>query len=406
MPRIHQSAAKHEQISVSRLRHGMLLVVSGILLTVAGFAFAVYVPVRWLENQVLTSDNWAAYASKLPKNYDVSWALADVITKQIFKNVPIEQRVSEALPPRAAFLAGSLSDQLQGRTTNIVQKTVSSDTFGSLWAGANRLAMERFLSNARMGQAPLANAVDERFNIDLSAIRPILQQRLVSESSISPALQERSRQAIAVTADLQTRRERLWQAVRTTDFIYAVLPALFIMSTLGFLVFASHRRRAVITLASVIIGLLLLELILVKYVSQQVVDQVRNAAYIPAVSYIYDSLVASLRAAIGYSLVLWLVVLIVGFIAGPARWAVGLRRFLNLDAIPNSRPVLWWYGVRASIARYRFVLWGVILGAALVYLAFFAAVSSIVLVNSLLLVLAGIFLVQLLADLRMPAAKT
>lgn len=376
--------------------------VAGIFLVVSSIAFVSYLGTRWVERQVLTADNWVSYASNLPKNPDVSWALADVVSKQLFTNVPIEQKVAEALPPRAEFLAAPLSDQIQARTVKLVQRVEASDTFRSLWAGANRLAIERFLANARSDKAPLSARINDKFNIDISSIKPALQKRLGSQANLSPALQEKSQQALAVTADLQTKRERLWQTVRTTDFIHAILPAVFLVSVLGMLVFTVERRRSFILLSAVTIILLLVGLIAVKYGRQQVLDQVRNEPYIPAVSYIFDSLVATLRHSIFYALGFWAAVFIGCVVAGPAHWTVRLRDFLHLGNLKVSKPASWWHSVRAFVARYRVALWSGITALVLLYLAFGGSTAASNVVNSILLAVSGMFLVQLLADRRSP----
>jgi hypothetical protein len=377
--------------------------IAGLFLAISSLAFALFIATQWVENQILTADNWVSYASQLPKNPAVSKAIADVVTKQIYTNVPIEQKVKEALPPRAAFLAGPLSDQLQTRTVSLVQKVESSDTFNNLWTGANRLAITRFLTNARSNKSPVSAKVHDKFNVDISSIKPVLQKRLGDQASISPALQQKSQQALSITADLQAKRERLWQAVRTIDFIHAILPAVFLVSFLGMLVFASRRRRAFIILAGITIVLVLAELIAIKYGRQQIIDQVQNKPYIPAVSHIFDSLIVTLKDSLFWALGLLAAAIIICILAGPARWAERLRQLLRLDRLTAKRPAQYWSAVRGFAAVYRSALWGALAAFALLYLAFGSSTSVSGLVNCVLLAVSGIFLVQLLADKRVTA---
>jgi len=214
---------------------------------------------------------------------------------------------------------------------------------------------------------------------------------------LSPALQEKSQHLIAIRTDLQTRRERLWQFIRTVDFLYAVLPAVFAAGFLGLLVFAGQRRQNVLALVGVSIALLLIVLILIKYSRGRLVDEVRNPPYIPAATHIYDSLVAGLRQALLYGLAFWIAVWVLCWAGGSSRAAVAFRKFLRLPELAKSRPGGWWQNLRAFAARQRAWLWLGIAGLVLLYLAFAATVSAAVVTNTVLVAVCGGLTIQLLA---------
>lgn len=375
-------------------------ILAGIFLVVASLVFAVYALVWWTERQILTSDNWVSYSSQLPKNPDVANALADKITGQIFANVPVEEKVSEVMPSQAGFLAPPLTDQLQIRTTGLVTNTIESNTFQSVWTGANRLAIDRILTQARQDRPTESEKVSEKFNVNLSGIQPLIRERIDSDSPISPALQEGGQKVYAVTTDLKVARENIRNFVRTTDALYAVLPAVFLASFLGMLAYTADRRRALITLSIISIVLLLIELVAIRYGRHQVLAQVGNSQYIPAVSFIYDSLLSNLRLIIGYSITIWTIIAVLAVAAGNSAWAVSLRKTLKIYDLSGNRFITWFRRVRSSILRYRFIIWGVIAGLTLVYLAFIGSVTAISIINSILLGLSLIFLTQILADSR------
>jgi hypothetical protein len=381
-------------------------ILASAFLIIASLVFAAYALIWWTERQILTSDNWVSYSSELPKNPDVANALADKITGQIFANVPVEEKVSEALPPRASFLAAPLTDQLQIRTTSLVAQAIESDTFQSVWTGANRLAIDRVLTQARQDNPSAAEKASEKFNVDLSSIQPLIQSRLGNDSPVSPVLQESGQKIYEVTTDLKVAREHIRDFVRTTDALYAVLPAVFIASFLGLMTFTGNRRRALITLATIAIALLLIELVAIRYGRTQVLSQVENSQYIPAVSHIYDSLLSSLRQLIGYLLAVWVIIAAFAVGAGNAAWAVNLRKTLKIYDLSGNRVVIWFREARANILKYRFMVWGVIVALVLIYLAFIGSVTTIAIINSILVGISLIFLTQILADMRVqPTSK-
>lgn len=395
-PDTNSVANEKSQAGNSSLKIGNKIV-SSIFMLLACVSFASLTVVGWTERQVLNAESWVFYTSALPKNPDVSWALADKITTQIFNSVPVEEKISEVLPPRAGFLASPLTDQLRDRTANLVQRTISSDGFQSVWTGANKLAIDRLLTNARGTTPTQSPAVLERFNLNLDGLKPLLQSRVDSRSPIAPGLQEKSQQLLEVSTDLKAARQKVRDAVQTTDFLYKVLPVAFVASFLGVLAFSAYRRRAVMSLALIIIALLLVELIAVKYSRQQLLSQVQNDLYIPAVSHIYDSLLSTFKSLIYYCLGFWLVVYVISLSTGNSSWAVNMRGALRVDHLLNSGLARNFRRFRQLSGQYRYILWALVVFFCLIYLAFIASINTAVLVNTVLVILGAIFLVQILS---------
>src|SRR5579862_9353665 len=126
------------------LRFGII----GLLTAIGCAAMFAYTAAHWVERQVLTTDNWVAMVAPLPQVPVVTSALAGYVTTQIFTNIPVEQEIKDALPPRAAFLASPLASQLQTLTNKIATQVLKSDNFETIWTAANRTAMDRLTNNA------------------------------------------------------------------------------------------------------------------------------------------------------------------------------------------------------------------------------------------------------------------
>ena len=90
--------------------HGFFMV---LFIAVTCLALGAYSIVRWSEHQVLTTDNWVAFVSPLPKQPVVYTALGSYVSAQVFQAASVQQEIANALPPRAAFLASPLTDQLR-----------------------------------------------------------------------------------------------------------------------------------------------------------------------------------------------------------------------------------------------------------------------------------------------------
>lgn len=381
--------------SSSRWARGLRGFCLGLLVAVGCLAFGAYVVVHWAERQILTTDNWVALVSPLPKQPVVSKALGSSISDQVFQSKTVEQEIKDALPPRAGFLVQPLTSQLKGLTTQAAQKMVASDGFQSVWTGANRLAMNRLLTTARGQTPPLQAKINQRFNVDISGASGQLNKALGSAASAIPALQPASKKALAITTDLHARRQRVHQAVRTMDTLAKVLPWVVIASFLGALALSGHRRHTSIAIAVSVIVLMLIELIALKWLRQEVLDQVHNPGNLQAVGYIYDTLIGWLRNMIYIVLAATAVITLGLFAAGPARWAVSLRSYIHLERLRNKRFMAAWHVARTWVKSREYYLW---LGAAVIVLAslaLFTQISSQVVINAVLLAVSLFALVHI-----------
>src|SRR3569832_220572 len=92
--------------------HRLRVALIGLLVLMGCMFFGAYVVVHWGERQILTTNNWVALVGPLPGQPVVSTALGRYVSNQVFAAAPIEQKITEALPEKAAFLAGPLTSQL------------------------------------------------------------------------------------------------------------------------------------------------------------------------------------------------------------------------------------------------------------------------------------------------------
>jgi hypothetical protein len=369
----------------------------GLLIAAGSAALGIYVAAHWVERQILTPDNWVALVAPLPKQPVVSTALGSYMSDQLFAALPVKERIAEALPPKASFLASPLADQLQGLTTKASQSLVASDGFQTIWSGANRAAMGRLVAAARGQTPPLQARVNERFDINLGDSKEKIRSALGNAAEAIPALQPAADKAVAVSANLQARPQRVRQVIRTTDFLAASLPFIIVASLLGALALSTRRRRTTMTIMITIATVMLIELIALKWARQQLLEQVQQAGNLSAVSYIFDTLVAWLKQMMYIVLGSALIVLVVCLAAGKAAWARTLQTFLNLDRLQRTRAMAYWRSMRQAAARHEHYLWLAAILLVLISLAAFATISTQTIINAILLALGLAALVHIIA---------
>jgi hypothetical protein len=387
--------------STQRWRSWLRLTVVGVLIVAACISLSAYVLVHWVERQILDTDNYVALIGPLPQQPVVSTALGNYVADQVFSAAPVEAKIKDALPPQAAFLASPLTSQLQDLTARFSRKLVASDNFQSIWVGANRIAMNRLVSQARGQLTELQKRANERFNIDISGVREGLRSKLGTSATAIPALETAQARAVEVSANLHTKRATLHKAIRTADLLAVTLPLLAIACFLWAMAWALNRRNVALVTFTLVIIFMLIELIALKWSRQLTLDQVRNSANLSAVGYIFDTLIAWLvhmiYVVIGVSVVI--LALLIAF--GPARWAQQLRQYIRLDRLRQSSAAVWWREARVWMKTYEYYIW---LGATVfvfVLLATSDRVTSGVLTNYILLLLSIFAVVHICANPRL-----
>ena len=391
-----------------RIVHWLRLTAIGLLVGLSCLALTLFTAVHWVERQVLTPDNWVSMVTPWPKQPVIYQALGTYITDQLFSAVPVQQEIADALPPKAGFLAKPLTDQLNSLVEKTAQRTVASDTFQTIWVAANRVAINRIVSIGRDPEStpPTIKIRNQTFQLDLSNSNGVLRQKL---GNVAPALfnnPQTAQKHVNITASLKSSREKVRLYVRSMDFLNKVLPVLTITCLLGALALTQRaRRRVVMVFASIVGGLALLQLIGVKALRPELLNQVQHASFKPSVGYIYDQLVASFNHVVYWALAVAVVTIIICLLAGPTAWARKLRSFVRLDKVQSSQPMQWWRKARQWTAKYKLYVWLALTIITLLYLAFVATVNWRVGTNSVLVLLAGIATVYIFGSAPAKAAQ-
>ena len=77
----------------------------------------------WTGNTLVKTDRFTASVAPIIKNSAVQTAVADYTTTQLYNNVDVSQVITQALPPRAEFLASSITGQLKSYTNSSATKS-------------------------------------------------------------------------------------------------------------------------------------------------------------------------------------------------------------------------------------------------------------------------------------------
>ncbi len=144
-------------------RLGLALIVVATLLTFIGL-FAI-----WANRQLLNTDNWTDSSSKLLENDDIRSQLSIFLVDELYKNVDVQARLRQALPPRLDPLAGPAAGGLRQFAERAVNQLLERPRAQKAWEQASRRAHQRFLDVVE-GGGPAVSTGGGDVTLDLKGL--------------------------------------------------------------------------------------------------------------------------------------------------------------------------------------------------------------------------------------------
>jgi hypothetical protein len=327
---------------------------------------------HWTDRQLLTTDNWVKLVAPIPKNNEVATSLSDYAVNRLFDKTNLDQKIAEALPPNASFLAEPLSNQLEQRTKNRAKEVVQSDKFQGLWVNANRIAHKKLVDRARADTNAPAPKGSTRFNLDLSSLGSSIREKLGNRSSplfqndAAPSTQENK---VGLAVSLKTSFSKFKQFVNAVDFLNGVLGILAVACVLWALAISKNRRRLLMILSTAMAAVSLLQIIGVKSLRPVVLNQIETQSYRPAVGVVYDSLVATFERGATLIFIFSFLIFAVSFLVGYSRLTKHKQTVSILRSIKSHQLYKQLKQIRKQAGKYRYSLMGGAVFAVLIVLA-------------------------------------
>jgi hypothetical protein len=291
--------------------------VSSILLALACVIAIVAVLGAWADRQLLDTDNWVDTSSRLLEHPAVQDATAAYLADQLVDGPTIRAKLAEGLPPRLQALAAPLaaaSGEIADRTA---RRLIASGAFQKLWRETNRRA-HRQLIDVIEGDSRFTNA---GIVVDLRPQLGVLATRL---GVASDATGEHGTVHVLRGDNLKTVREVV-HALQTLRWVSVVL--LLVLLVVGVAV-APDRAHGIVGagLALLIAGLALLVVRRAggHYIVDRLVASGTDAGAATATWSIATSLLHDIAGAL---VVLGVVDIAAGWLAGGSSWARSARRF-------------------------------------------------------------------------------
>jgi hypothetical protein len=292
---------------------------SSIMLVLACVVAVAGVLGAWADRQLLNTDNWVDTSSRLLQHPAIQDATANYLADQLVDGPTVKARLQDGLPPQLQALAAPLAAASGEIAQRTAKRLIASGAFQTLWRVTNRRAHEQFIAIVD-GNTRLANA---GVIIDLRPQLGVLAQRIGVQPDVSG---DHGRVHVLRGDNLKTVRQVV-HAVRTLRWVSVVLMIVLLVAGVAL---APNRPRGIVYagVSLLIAGLLLL--VARRAGGNYIVTRLAGAGTDEAAARATWTIATSLLHDIaGALVVLGVVDIAAGWLAGGTGWALRARRFVT-----------------------------------------------------------------------------
>ncbi len=255
---------------------------------------------------------------------EVQKAIVKRTTEAINQNVNVEQIVADALPPKAAFLAQPIANQVNSQINNILTKVVSSDRFYQRWVKINTKLHDSTLDFIKQSNGNPSINVNEIYTFLSGELKDTPLAILANKQLPAKVGVIKVGDAKWVPAAHKSLAGLPW--IQNVGLLLAAIFA-------GLAIYlAKNKRRATMWLALWISAILALSLAAIAGGKDIAFNGINDATYQAAAVAIYSTVTAPLFAYISMLLTVGIVVAVMSWANGRSKWAVGLRKGLGRSA--------------------------------------------------------------------------
>ena len=319
---------------------------------------------NWSRSTLLDQDRYLAMVAPLAKDPAVQKEVSLRITNAVFEQLKVKQlttqtldaiaarpRVAgatENLPVELSTFAEPISNAIYGFTEDQVSKLVASSAFQDAWVAANRQAhagLVAALTGETGTNAVVVSNGQVAVNLGpfIQQIKPILVERGVPFADKIPVVDA---QFVVLQSEALARAQ---SAIRLLDLLRVVLPVLALLCLAAGVALAPGRRRALVIGASMTVGTLVLLLLGVQVGRALYLGDLEKALLVPRVATVlFDDVTTPLRVWVRSSAMLFLLIALAAWVAGPSSAARAVRsvpaRLSGLTGAPT--------GALGSVSRF------------------------------------------------------
>lgn len=293
----------------------------------------------WADRQLLDTDEFTATSVALLQEPSVQATTAAYLADQLIQGPQVAETLREALPPRLAPIAGPLAAGAGELAERTVRRIMRSGAFQTLWERSTRLLHRQVTAVIEDDDGLLAR---NGIVLDLRPQLGVLAQRLGVGAA---ATGDKATVKVLRGDQLDTARKAV-NLLQTLRWVSAALAIVLLVATVW--AWPDRARGLVVAGLVLLVGALIL-LVVRRVAGREVVaaltDDGPTAAAASATWRVLTGLLAQIA---GTGIVLGLLCVLGGWLAGASGWAAKARRVLGPGVV--GHPEYAYGAVLAAIA--------------------------------------------------------
>ncbi|WP_371525268.1 hypothetical protein OG302_03260 [Streptomyces sp. NBC_01283] len=381
-----------DRAGTERRRHARLLslrrVLAALLIAVVAIVSVTSVVGVWGSRTTLNTDRWIATVGPLPEDPKVNAAVSTYLADQIFDQLDVRDRLSEALPPRASFLAAPVTGAVHDFMRDSISKLIATDQFQDLWRATNERAHRRIVAvlekrnenvqvkgdTVTLNLLPMVNNLLTNLEQQLpSMFGKKLDLPALSSGEVPPGLHARIEKALGVSLPDSFGQIRLYNRNELGQLQDAVV--LFKKAVVGLLIavpvllglalwVSPNRRRTLLQLGLWLVVTVTVLSSVLRAVRDQLLGQVPSGVYRDGLAAALWTVFTTLRERGDQLLWLGVGIAVLAYLVGPGRLPTALRRYAAQGAratghfaaragerLTHDSPVRPWLTRHADVLR-------------------------------------------------------
>jgi hypothetical protein len=335
--------AKPKRARRRRLRR--LLV--GLLVALSCVGVVLSTLVVWTHRTVLNTDVFVATVGPVFENPAVTDQVGSRATNQLFDALQLQNRLKEALPQQASFIAGPATNGAKSFVSGALGKVLASSEFQKAWLRALKSTHKQVVvilegqsspvlstqgGTVVLNTVPLINqALQQLSQVTSSLAGKPVKLPTVTSAELPQSAVDKMSKALGVQLPSNFGQITLFQSdqlasvqrgVKVFDGITVLLPLLTVAAIVLSLWLSLSRRR---TLVQMLVVTALLMIVTRRVVVHFESTLAAKANSPDVASQVLAQLMNGLFVMTAWILGIVLAVLVVTLLTGPYRWAVRLR---------------------------------------------------------------------------------
>jgi hypothetical protein len=315
------------RVAFWRMFFAIVLIVLGCVLA------AIAVPAVWLDRTVRDTNTWVDTMAPLAQDTSVQNYVADQATNALFTQVDVQKLAEQALPPKLVPFAPAIAGAVKGFVSDKAHAFTHSPQFYQAWVETNRVGHKAIVTALTPGQIGSLSSSGGKVTLDIGILVDNIKAKLV-ESGLSiiqnvPTSAAQGRQIVLFDSPYLAQAQRAFAAMGVFALL---LPLLAIGVLAGAIALAVDRRKAVLWTGIGVVAATLLPLEALYLGQAMAVTQITSAVdQLPAdvANVFFTTILRYLVLAEQFLIVIGLIMIVAAVVAGPAKWAVALRRGLS-----------------------------------------------------------------------------